>query len=175
MLNLINTHIDTIITKNRFVVYFFLVVGIFVYGNALFGPFLFDDNTFIENNTHIKSLYEAGSIYTNSTTAGAGIARDNFYRPNQQFIYAILYSIVGLSPFLFHFVCVLFHILNAFLVFLLFTKLGLSRKVSLFGATVFILHPVLSQAVSYVSGLSEPLVFSTILISILITYFHRSA
>jgi tetratricopeptide (TPR) repeat protein len=167
MLAWLNSFIDKILSKNTLVLATIFCVTFLAYGNILFGGFVFDDNIFIENNTQIRSPSNIALIYSSSTTAGSGLTGDNFYRPNQQFIYTILYSVAGLSPALFHLVCLLFHILNAYLIFLLFTKLGLEKRASLFASLLFAVHPILTEAVSYVSGLSEPLVATSILLTIL--------
>ncbi len=160
--------IEKLTSKNHRVFIFLFAVTLFAYGNILFGNFVFDDNTFIEHNTQIRSLSNVDAIYSSSTTAGSGLLNDNFYRPNQQFIYALIYSMFGLSPSVFHLVVILFHILNGFLIFILFSKLGISRRISLVGSLLFLLHPILTEAVSYISGLSDPLVTSTILLTLLV-------
>ena len=158
---------------------FFLLLGItsLFYSNILLGGFVFDDNIFIENNTQVKSLDIAG-IYRSSTTAGAGLSGDNFYRPNQQLIYATLHALFGLSPFWFHLVSILAHVINGFLLFLLFIRIGFARSQAVFGSALFLLHPILTQAVSYVSGLSEPLVLMSILGTVILfdkSWFVASA
>ncbi len=168
MLLWLDNLVQKIISKNSFVLIFIFCAVFFAYGNILVGDFVFDDNIFIENNIQIRSLSNTEVIYQSSTTAGSGLTNDNFYRPNQQFIYAILYSFGGLNSFFFHLVPILFHILNGFLIFLLFIRLGISRQASFLAMLLFLLHPVLTQAVSYISGLSEPLVASTILGSLLV-------
>src|SRR3989344_7524362 len=164
----LNTKIEKIVSKNSSILIFFCVAVLIFYGNVLFGDFVFDDNIFIENNVQIRSLLNIPEIYESNTTSGSGLSGDNFYRPNQQLIYTLLYSLFGLSTFFFHLVPIIFHILNGFLVFLLFTKLGISRRNSFLGVLIFLLHPILTQAVSYVSGLSEPLVTTSIFAAILL-------
>ena len=164
----LNSFIEKITAKNSLVLVFLFCASVFAYGNILFGDFVFDDNIFIENNLQIRSPANVEQIYRSSTTAGSGLLNDNFYRPNQQFIYTLLHSAFGLNPFFFHFAPILLHVLNAFLVFILFIKLDTSRKFSFFGALIFLLHPILTESVSYVSGLSDPLVTITILLTILI-------
>ncbi len=168
MIKSISKLIDKVTSSQRSVFYFLFCITLFVYANVLFGHFIFDDNIFIENNTMIRSLSNIGTIYTSSTTAGSGLVGDNFYRPNQQLIYTVLYTLFGLTPFFFHLVPILLHIMNGFLIFILFTKLGLRRHTALFGSVFFLLHPILTQAVSYISGLSEPLVLSSILLTVIL-------
>src|SRR3989338_8079327 len=160
--------LEKISSKNSWVLVFLFCAAFLAYGNILFGGFIFDDNTFIEHNEQIRSPANIGEIYSSSTTAGSGISGDNFYRPNQQFVYTILYFFFGLSPFFFHLNSVLFHILNACLLFLLAGSLGISRKVALLGALIFLLHPIQTEAVSYISGLSDLLVSATILLTALL-------
>ncbi|MBI4087058.1 hypothetical protein HY416_03730 [Candidatus Kaiserbacteria bacterium] len=168
MLRSLNTYIEKLTAQNRHVFVFLLCVTLFAYGTILFGTFVFDDNTFIEHNAQIRSLGNIGDIYASNTTAGAGLVGDNFYRPNQQFIFAVLYSLFDLTPFFFHLTSLVFHILNGCLVFLLFLKIGLRRRTAFFGSLVFLLHPILTEAVSYISGLSDPLVTSTILLTLFV-------
>jgi protein O-mannosyl-transferase len=164
----LNQFIQKLASKNSLVITTLVVLALFAYGNILFGDFVFDDNIFIENNIQIRSPSNIEAIYESSTTAGSGLRNDNFYRPNQQFIYTLLYSFFGLSPSMFHLTSVIFHILNALLIFLLFTKLGISRKYSLLGSSLFLLHPILTESVSYISGLSDPLVTFSILLTLLV-------
>ena len=165
---LLDACIEKLTARRSLVFVFFLCVTLFAYGTILLGGFVFDDNIFIEHNAHIRSLGNIGDIYSSSTTAGSGLVGDNFYRPNQQFIYAILYSLFDLTPFFFHLTSLAFHALNGCLVFLLFLHIGLKKRTAFFGSLLFLLHPVLTEAVSYISGLSDPLVTSTILLTLLI-------
>jgi len=165
--------VQFILARDRSVFILLSLVALIVYGNILPGDFVFDDNIFIENNVQIRSLTNAKDIYTSSTTEGSGLTGDNFYRPNQQFIYTVIYSFFGLSPFWFHLAPIFFHIINGYLIFLLFGRLGITRQGAFFGSLLFLLHPILTQAVSYVSGLSEPLVLTSILGTLLL--FDKSS
>ncbi len=134
-----------------------LIAAFAIYANAISGKFVFDDNLFIENNEQIKSLSNIPELYFSSVTEGSHVAKDNFYRPNQQALFALIYAAFGLNPIPFHIASVLFHAFNSFLIFLLFMKLGAARKVSFFSSIVFLIHPINTQAVSYISGMADPL------------------
>ncbi|MBI4225458.1 MAG: hypothetical protein HY617_03990 [Candidatus Sungbacteria bacterium] len=163
-----HAYIKKLTAKNKTVFIFLCGITLFAYGTILPGNFVFDDNIFIQNNIQIRSLGNIGEIYSSNTTAGSGLIGDNFYRPNQQLIYAILYSLFELTPFFFHLISLAFHALNGCLVFVLFSKIGLKRRTAFFGSLLFLLHPILTEAVSYISGLSDPLAASTILLTLLI-------
>ena len=153
---------DNVLSQNLYVYLFLFFAAFTLYGVTLHGPFFFDDNIFIERNASVQS-FDIHAIYTSSTTLGSGISGDNFYRPNEQLIYAVLIKVFGAAPWVFHFVSVCFHSFNAYLVFLLFLILGLRRPYAFLGALLFLFHPVQTQAVSYISGLSEPVVTTCVL------------
>lgn len=146
---------DKLYDKNYKVFLVLLVLGFALYANVINGPLLFDDEHFIQKNAYVHNL-DVKKIYTSSVTEGAGLS-GNFYRPNQQLIYAIIYNAFGENPIPFHLVPILLHILNAFFIFLLLGRFGFGRLASLIGGVIFVLHPIQTEAVSYISGLSEPL------------------
>ncbi|MGQ0645402.1 MAG: hypothetical protein ACT4O3_07920, partial [Elusimicrobiota bacterium] len=132
------------------------------YGNVLRGPFLFDDDLFIVRNVHVHS-FDLARIFTSSPTTGAGVGGGNFYRPLQMAAFAALHKAFGLNPLPFHVLSVLLHALNAFFAFLLLRRLSFSAAASLAAALLFLLHPVQTEAVSYISGLGDPLALSSML------------
>src|SRR3989344_1316177 len=96
---------DNVLSRNLYAYLFFFLAVLTLYGVALRGPFFFDDNIFIEQNASVQS-FDVHAIYTSSTTAGSGISGDNFYRPNEQLLYAVLLIVFGGAPWVFHFVSV---------------------------------------------------------------------
>ena len=133
------------------------LLGSLVYGNILWGGFVFDDNLLVENNQLIRSLGNIKEFFTANSQSGAGVEGSNFYRPMQYLVYALTYKIAGLNASVFHAVSVLFHILNSFLVFVLLTRLNFSRMGALLGSIVFLIHPVTTESISYISGIADPL------------------
>jgi protein O-mannosyl-transferase len=133
-----------------------IISGFFVYFNSLNGKFLWDDNIIIRDNTHIKNWSYSAKIFTEDFGAGGG-KEYHFYRPLQIFTHAIDYSLWGLDPQGYHFVNTLLHILVALslfrLVYLLFGDLILSFLT----AFIFVIHPIHTEAVSYISGRSDSL------------------
>ncbi len=141
------------------------VIGAYanVYGNG----FLLDDEFLLQKNRFITDWEYFGRIFTSSSTMGAG-GQDSFYRPMQTLAYFIVHQIFGLRPWAFHALNVLLHVLNAFLIF----KLGTERlKVSapfIFAATLlWALHPVHTEAVTYLSATADPLHSAFMLLGLL--------
>lgn len=143
---------------------FFLVLGAACYGMVMNGPFIFDDEHFIQKNEYVHNA-DWEKIFTTSVTEGANI-EGNFYRPLQQSLYAVLYGLFGENPFPFHLLQILIHIGNAFLLWLLLMRLQLPSWGALAGAALFLCHPVQTEAVSYISGLAGPLGFLFVLASL---------
>lgn len=156
-----------LLQHNSFIFLLLFIAGFVIYSNVIPGDFLFDDNLFIENNEQIRSLSNIPELYFSSVTEGSSVSKDNFYRPNQQLINSLIYSLFGLNPVPFHIASILFHILNGFLLFLLFIKLKMKRNVSLVSSLIFIIHPVNTQAVSYISGMADPMGLMFILLALL--------
>lgn len=152
---MISNYLNKIKNYNTFVFILFLVVGFLCYYSVLKGPFFYDDEQFIVKNKYVHAL-DIKKIYTTSVTQGADL-NSNFYRPNQQLAFGLLYKLSGENSFVFHFNSVLFHVLNAFLLFLLFKKLNFSRATATIGGLLFLIHPVQTEAVAYISGFADVL------------------
>lgn len=163
--------ISRIIHKDRYVLGIFLIVIAICYGNVIRGPLLFDDEHFIEKNIMVHSLGNIPDIYASSVTAGAFLG-GNFYRPNQQLIYAVIYHFFKDSPEPYHIISILFHLFNTFLLFLLLLRFDFSRISAFVASLVFLIHPVQTESVSYISGLAGPLGFFFTLTALLL--FDRS-
>lgn len=147
-----------------------LGVGMLAYSPALNGPFVFDDIylPFFSPSFAEAQLWEA----VHGT------------RPFLLFSFWLNSKLAGTDPFLYHWFNVLFHVLNALLVFLIARRLlewsgvETSRRewLAAFAGAIFLLHPAQTEAVSYVTSRSENLsglfVFSAIAIFV---YRRRQA
>jgi hypothetical protein len=141
----------------RYAPYAFLAAAVFaVYSNVYDNVFLFDDDLLIRLNTLLHSWTTFGQLFTSSTTAGAHIA-GGFYRPVQNILYFFVYQIWGEQPFGFHLLNVAVHALNACLGYRLALRLGFDPRAALFGMLIWALHPIHTEAVTYMSGTADPL------------------
>lgn len=151
-----------IFQKHRFSCFILLVlVVILAYIRTFHAPFVFDDFHSIADKARIRDLSNFFS-YPILTAQ----------RPLADFTFALNYQVGGLNVFGFHVVNTLIHILNTFLVYMIaffaFTRLygengSISDKVksadepakilitaALFTALFFALHPLQTQAVTYI-------------------------
>jgi hypothetical protein len=133
------------------------VAVLLAYFNALTGVFQFDDYNVIVNNPAVHSL----AAWRDSMP---GI------RPLLKFSYALNWTLDA-GPFGFHLFNVLVHVINAVLVYRLLRALSEQHTEAQWapfvGALLFALHPVQTEAVTYVSGRSVSLMALFYLCSVL--------
>ncbi len=129
----------------------------FAYLNTYSNMFMFDDASLIVRNQFLLSWSHLPEIFTTSTTAGVGNV-SNFYRPLQIMLYLIVYKLFGLSTTAFHELNIILHAANACLVYALATKkLNLKAVAAFIMALLWALHPLHTEAVTYMSATADPL------------------
>jgi protein O-mannosyl-transferase len=137
-----------------------------VYAPAIRGPFFFDDFAlpFTLQTYRIQPLMEWLT----------GV------RPVLMFTYWINYQQSGLDPRAYHILNIWLHFFNTVLVFLIVRRIGSwvepdawKRNVlSLFAAGLFLLHPVQTEAVSYITGRSDVL-SSLLMLAAIVVFTYR--
>ena len=141
-----------------------------VYLNALDNPFIYDDHVLIGEN---QSLLAPLNLL--------GLVLHDVARPVINVSYAVDRTLWGPSPFGFHLTNVLLHMLNVGLLFLLATTALRHDGRHLAGAddapspvvvasvaaVLLAVHPMMTQAVGYISGRSEVLCTSWLLLALL--------
>ena len=143
-----------------------MVAGL-VYVNALHNPFVFDDHVSVVENASIQPPLHLRTLVLHAVT-----------RPLINLSYAIDRAIWGSSPFGFHLTNVLLHMLNVALLFVLARRLTEDRMpgnpssgppivTAAAAATLFAVHPMMSEAVGYISGRSELLCATFFLLGVL--------
>src|SRR3972149_11044740 len=149
---------------------FYIITGItafIVYANSLGNDFVFDDESVVLGDPTITTISNIPKYFTGDQGFHKVIGR--YYRPVVSTSYAIDYYIWKYNAFGFHFTNVLIHVINS----LLFLKLLLlifkpaqqaSQKKNvinqytiLFGALIFAIHPIHTEAVAWVSGRTDSL------------------
>lgn len=149
---------------NKFIPFFcyliIIIVTYAVFQNSLSNEFVFDDESVIIGNTSIQSLSSIPKFFTADEGFHKVIGR--YYRPIVSATYAIDYSIWGLDPYGFHLTNVIIHIICCLLLFKIFRVLFWRYKyrnlISLLSALIFAVHPIHTEAVSWVSGRTDSLV-----------------
>ncbi len=137
--------------------YSLLLLGVcLAYFNCLQNDFVWDDEFLIEKNSFLRSFSHAPKMLVSNSTAGFG-GNDNFYRPTQNLYYLLIFQGFGYNKIAFHIGNILIHLLNAWLLFLLFIKIFKDSRVALIGSLLWAVHPTHVEAVSYISGTADPM------------------
>lgn len=133
-----------------------ILLGIGVYINSLNSSFLWDDIYLIKDNTYIKSFANIDRFFTEDIEAGAG-SKSCFYRPIQMFSYMLDYRLWKLDVRGYHFTNIILHILVALSFFRLVSMLFSNKLLSLLSSLLFLIHPIHTESVSYISGRADVL------------------
>ncbi len=134
------------------------VLACAVYLNALDNPFIYDDARTVVDNGSIASLTDLRTIVLHEVT-----------RPLTNLSFAVDRALWGPEPFGYHLGNLLLHLVNVVLVFLLALRLSAdaggmrqlrsgsdgSGVVAFVTALLFGVHPVMSEAVGYISSRSD--------------------
>lgn len=163
--------------KNPLIIFvLFLALGLGLYANSFNNVFFWDDDDIIVNNIYIKDWRYLPKFFTENLIAGSGQIT-NYYRPLSLLSFSVDYHLWGLDPFGFHLVNTLIHIAGAFLLWLILCRLLSVSEEDKFGESAvawlaflpslfFLIHPLQTEAVAYISGRADPLSTFFILLSL---------
>lgn len=141
-------------------------LGFIVYSNSLNGKFIWDDIFLVKDNIYIKNWTNLPKIFSSDIGTG-GLVKYSFYRPLQMFTYMIDYSFWGLNVKGYHLTNIFLHILTAVCIYWLVSILFKEPNISLLTGLLFVVHPIHTEAVSYISGRADPLVAMFIILSLI--------
>ncbi|MFH1847411.1 MAG: tetratricopeptide repeat protein [Candidatus Omnitrophota bacterium] len=145
--------------KTVFLIILLLFAASFVcYSNMLHADFVWDDEFLVVRNSLIRVPLWSFQFFKQDIL-NTGFTHSLYYRPVQILSYAIDYRLWGLNPFGFHLSNIILHFINGVLLFFLVFKLTRSEFTAFFSSLFFIIHPIQTGAVSYVSGRGELLFF----------------
>jgi protein O-mannosyl-transferase len=142
------------------VVLFMICLGLAVFGNGLKNGFVGDDIPQITDNATIHSVTNIATFFTGSTFFGGSLQKLSgiYYKPILLTYYSAIYSIVGQEPFLFHLVQLGLHIGGAIFLFLVL-KNFFKKPLAFVSAVIFLIHPINSEAVFYISDTQDVMFF----------------
>ncbi|MCK9604074.1 MAG: hypothetical protein M0R66_06940, partial [Candidatus Omnitrophica bacterium] len=127
--------------KNYILIVVLALISFAIYANSLRGDFLIDDAGGILYNARIHDLkaYFSGDFH---------IAPGFLW----QLVNIFNWQVSGLNPFYYHLFNVLVNTLCVVLLFILCNILFKNRRLSFFSSLIFAIHPLHSEAVSWISA-----------------------
>lgn len=169
------------------------ILSILLYSNSLQNDFAFDDKPLIVRNKAIQSFGNIPDILglSNPKNFIIGIDVGVNYRPIRVISFTIDYFFSGTSPVAYHVFNIIYHFLTAWVVFLVVMRLmcfmqgwfssssgesaaemeSLAFRTALFTAVLFAVHPIQTNAVTYISGRRD--ILSTLFYMLAVLYFLK--
>ncbi len=122
--------------ENRYQVCFFVFLVTIAYLNSLNAPFISDDIYSIAKNPDIRHF---DSVFRNPFS---------FIQP---LLYYISYKIAGTAPIAFRAINLIFHLGTVFILYALLTQTW-NKKIAFISASLFAVHPILTESITWISG-----------------------
>ncbi len=141
-----------------------IIITVAAFFNSIQHPFVHDDIVFIAQNPQIHRLDNIADIFFPLPSVHpTGV--NAYYRPVLEVVYRLEYALFGLNPYGFHLVNLCLHIANGLLLFGLLQRLGLAVSLAWLVSVFFLIHPVQTEAVACVAGISNLLMAFLILLA----------
>lgn len=149
-------------------------IAFVIYAKSFGNQFVWDDKRMVVENSFIKSWNYLPKLFTTELYHFVPTTQSNYYRPLQTLSYMFDYSLWQLNVPGYHLTNLIFHILNATFIFSLVNLISKDRRLSLAVSLLFIVHPIHTESVSYISGRADLLVGFFLLLSFIlfIKYSH---
>ncbi len=141
---------------NLLTIFLFIIFGFIIYANTFAVPIFWDDEDNITNNQYIKKWDYFPRFFSENLIAGAGLV-SNYWRPMLLVIFSTGWHIWGDWPGGYHFINISLHIANAILLFLILTYLFKHRGLAFLTSSVFLVHPLQTEAITPATGTADPL------------------
>lgn len=139
-----------------------LFVNVLVWGPTVLYGFVFDDLVNVVANPWIRDLGNLPRAFLSHAAGFDPGLHTSFFRPGMHTIYALVYALAGPQPWAFHSVNVALHLGNVGLVYVLTEALlerpkgrDGARSIPLVTAAIFSVHPVHTEAVAWIAGVSD--------------------
>jgi tetratricopeptide (TPR) repeat protein len=135
-----------------------ILFAVLPYANALLNDFayVYDDKAQILDNPYVHSFRYLRQIFATPVWSYAGAqAFTGYYRPMMTFGFLVCYRLFGPLAYGFHLANVLLHAAAVCLLYLVTLRLFRDRLLALVAAGLFALHPIHTEPVAWISGVTE--------------------
>jgi tetratricopeptide (TPR) repeat protein len=156
-------------------IHWIIIIGLVIFCNGLLNNFVGDDQPLITTNPTIQSLQNIPLFFSSSIFyTGEGNQLGGFsYRPLQTTVFSLIYAFFGPSFIAYHFFQLLIYLVNVCLVFIFF-KRYFRLSIAFFLCLFFLVHPINSENVLYISAMQEVLFFFFGITALLILQKNKS-
>lgn len=141
------------------------VACLLVYANSFRNNFVWDDQALVLNNSFLPEWRNVPKLFTTNLFAGSE-EQSSFYRPMQALTLMVDYHLWGKEPFGFHLTNTLLHLTSAILLYYLLASMT-NPQVALIAGLLFVVHPLQTEAITYIAGRADPLALGFVLAAFL--------
>jgi len=153
--------------SRRWIIGIVLGLTALVFANCIPNDFAYDDQTQILGNDFIRDLRNLPKALVTETWYWR-VQHDQdpntqakpstpYYRPIFTIYMMILWKLFGAWPLGWHFFNIIVHVLVVYLVFLMLEHVSGDLKISAIASLIFALHPMRSESVAWISGVTDPI------------------
>lgn len=146
------------------------MAGLIAYANTAGNAFVWDDVSSVLLHKHVQDPAQFLQLFREDQHA-FGRGQGNFYRPLVAASFMADFTasrtapppkvsrspIPNVSPFVFHVTNLCWHLLAALLLFALLARLKAPRLVQMAVPLIYVVHPLHTEAVTYISGRADPM------------------
>lgn len=133
-----------------------VVLAVLAYLGTLSYPFIYDDIGQILKNPSIQSWHNLPQYFTHNVWSHLN-AVSNYYRPMFLLWMLLNFTLFGLNPIGWHAASILLHAGATVLVYYLARRDLKDNAAAGFCAAIFAVHPIHVECVTWISGVTEPL------------------
>lgn len=151
--------------KTVFILISLIILGFITYSTSFHNEFVWDDDFFISQNVLVQSLKNIPQMFISNTVSGAGTS-SNYYRPIMTLSFALDHALWGGNVFGYHLTNILLHISTAIMLFLWLRILGMEKVMAFALSVIFVVHPIQTEAITYLSSRGDPLYSLFLLLSL---------
>lgn len=145
----------------------YLLLALIVYGGAVtYGYSIIDDQLLVSRNLFIQGISLRNVVHAFTTFD------PELYIPFTLLSYQLNYVIGGLSPWIYHLTDIVLHSASALLITIISRRFVSTPLLAYAAGLIFLLHPLHTEAVVWISGRKDTL--STLFALLSIHYFFKS-
>lgn len=154
-----------------------MIAAFAVYANSFGNEFVFDDVSQIADNTVIRSFANLPAVFTRHLTyfSDEHQKEGKFYRPLQTLTLMTDYLLWGKEPLGYHITNTILHLLVGVLLLFFLVLITGNVALSFLVALLYVVHPVHTEAVTYMSGRADSLCAIFLLLMCLFQEKYRKA
>lgn len=156
--------------KHSTLIFLALIVTVLSYANIIQNSFVWDDYDFILSWQTPKHMSSVPLLFRGDLPMG----HEGVYRPVRSLVYLFTYQVLTDNPIGYHLMGIVIHGVSTMLVYAIAFRVTTSKMSALFSSILFGVHPVHTEAVSYVTTSFDIIGITCALTALVLFMFKRN-